>query len=260
MLEGDIGFFREFVGQSKCLSKSNVTVVVCALTTVLSCGRLGFDSIQDDDIPDSGAITTGLVAWYPFDIVNEDGSPDVAGGQNATCDPGCPTPSTGIIGGGAMFVDQRLAVADDGRFSMTSGFTVMGWGRPNSFGNTQCIVTQPYGSGSSVANVWALCLASSGLPYFFGGGTNRLDAIVPAQVDEWIHLSAIWSDPTLSFYVDAQEIASAEMVIDFDNLDVRIGGDQDKDGPKAAWHGVLDDIRIYNRALSVQELEGLANP
>ncbi len=97
-----------------------------------------------------------------------------------------------------------------------------------------------------------------GRPFFYGGGDNQLVAAeVDAMVNQWLHLSVTWDGTTIRFYVNSQLIDSSDISIDFSNLDIRIGGDEDKDGSNSYWRGRIDDIRIYSRTLSAEEIQGL---
>ncbi len=214
------------------------------------------NDVDDDDIDPQ---TIGLVAWFPLDTIDETGSPDTIGGQNATCDATCPTPTTGMHGNAASVNNQHLTVTDDGRFSFPSGFSVAGWGNPTTLTGFSCIATQPYTGGTN--NVWALCLDDDGLPFFYGGGNNIINGQTPTAVDEWIHLSVTWDGQTARFYVNAVEVGSKDIDIVFDDsTDLVIAGDKDNGSATAPWHGALDDIRIYNRVLTASELQSLLTP
>ena len=234
----------------------------CSVDATLS-GRAidaGNEDTPDANNNDATMQAANLIAWYPLDQVTATGTTDEAGGQDALCDADCPTTTSGFIGGAVSFSDQRLVVVDDGRFTLTNGFTIAGWARAHAIDTLGCMMTQPLRGGRHVDNVWALCLGTDGVPYFFGGGANRLNAVAPAVVNEWMHLSATWDSQTVRLYVNAQEVAAKVISIDFDGLDLLIGGDKDGRQESAPWHGDLDDIRIYDRALSPQQLADLTIP
>ncbi len=62
----------------------------------------------------------------------------------------------------------------------------------------------------------------------------------------------------MAIYVDGEEIESLEAVVPYDsNEKLHIGGDPGCGG--RSWYtGLLDDVRLYNRALSKAEIAILA--
>lgn len=75
---------------------------------------------------------------------------------------------------------------------------------------------------------------------------------------EWIHVAATFDGSVLTIYVDSEEIDSMETELPYDSTEnLFIGGDSGCGG--RAWYtGLLDDVRIYNRALPKSEIVELA--
>ena len=81
----------------------------------------------------------------------------------------------------------------------------------------------------------------------------------PAGTDEWIHLAATYDGTALTLYIDGEESNSVETSdVPFDSQEkLHIGGDPGCGG--RSWYtGLLDDARIYNRALTKNEIAQLA--
>ena len=248
---------KEAVVFSACC-QAGAGVLLCAL--FLGCGRIDFDPRETDDERTTGGpgVSSALVALYTFETLDASGTPDVKGGQDAICAGGCPVSSPGAVGGGAEFINDRMSVVDDGRFSLTEGFTVAAWARPDVLLAQRCVVTKPYDGGSANANVWALCVDRDGLPNFYGGGNERLTSSVAIIPGEWSHLAFTWDGQRVRLYVNTQEMAARDIAIDFDSLDLQIGADLERHLQVTAhWRGGIDDIRIYNRPLTVAELQSI---
>ena len=90
-----------------------------------------------------------------------------------------------------------------------------------------------------------------------GGAYTGISA--KAGSGEWIHVAATYDGGTLTLYVDGEEIDSLNTGdAPYDSQEVlQIGGDLGCGG--RSWYtGLLDDVRLYNRALSKAEIAILA--
>ena len=75
----------------------------------------------------------------------------------------------------------------------------------------------------------------------------------------WEHRIGVWDGKMVKFYVDGKLAASnAGLAGPMDNIpggNIQIGTGWQINGPY--WSGQMDDIRIYNRALSAGEIKAL---
>jgi hypothetical protein len=67
-----------------------------------------------------------------------------------------------------------------------------------------------------------------------------------------------WDGTFKTIWIDGINIIGHQAAITFDTSDVLIGYDVDFGSPVAAFAGILDEVRIYNRALSDAEIALLA--
>ena len=85
------------------------------------------------------------------------------------------------------------------------------------------------------------------------GFANYLDSTVGPSVDQWSHLAATFDGSTARFYIDGAEVASRAYAGDVGASDTwRIGAYGS--APGGFFDGVVDDVRIYGRALSAAEV------
>ncbi|MEM9492515.1 MAG: LamG domain-containing protein, partial [Myxococcota bacterium] len=77
---------------------------------------------------------------------------------------------------------------------------------------------------------------------------------------QWTHVAITWTDRTKRIYVDGQTVAVGEADIAFDRGAVLIGADIDSGQVVARFNGSIDDVRIYSRALSGEELTDIMQP
>lgn len=89
-------------------------------------------------------------------------------------------------------------------------------------------------------------------------GGAYVGASIEAGEGEWIHVAAVYDGAVLTLYIDGVEASSIETTPPYDSQEkLHIGGDPGCGG--RSWYtGLLDDGRIYNRALSADEIGMLA--
>lgn len=76
--------------------------------------------------------------------------------------------------------------------------------------------------------------------------------------DNWHYVGFTWDGSVRALYVDGLEVASdMQSQLAGSDGDLFIGAGPDR-GANSYWYGLIDDVRIYNRALSAQEIAALA--
>jgi Concanavalin A-like lectin/glucanases superfamily len=91
--------------------------------------------------------------------------------------------------------------------------------------------------------------------YTSGGAEVDLNAGSAIPLNDWTHLAGTFDGTTLRLYVNGALIGSkpSSSPIDVTNGVLRIGGTRSFTGE--FFPGLIDEVRIYNRALSQQELQ-----
>jgi hypothetical protein len=259
------------------MTSSNRTwTAVLSCIVACACGRIRFDERGDSGLGDGDAridaalddatSDPSLLLWYPMDDDPADGAFDASGyGRNATCANGCPTSTVGQVNGGFAFAPmQHLELPSEPAFESITAFTVSLWIRVNTVG------AAGYSGlaktlGTTVENSWDLGTFSSNLPSFctsLDGNSNSCDlAVAPGPVDTWFHLAGTWDSTTMikTLYVDGVARTFSPRDVAFDNHVITLGCDDENGSLFACLDGSLDDVRIYNRALSATEIAALAN-
>lgn len=242
-------------------------------TTSLDAGDPGDETSSEGDMSDESTETTSPdpvelpdpIAWYTFDDP-EDPWADVSGnGLHAWCgDPECGEPEPGRLGG-AIRLDglyDHGHVDHDPVLETPDGFTLAAWAWPDGLRQpttTQAILSKPYDGGTD--DSWQLGLAadqSAALaaihPDSWGDETSA-----PWPMREgWHHVAATWDGEVLSLYVDGVLGASASVApLVIGDQYVLIGADAENDGDVQYYGGLLDDVRIYDSALSGEQIAAL---
>jgi hypothetical protein len=197
------------------------------------------------------AAANNLVGWWQFDGDTQ----DYSGLGNDGTAIGNPTFVAGTVGSGALNfngTDDYVSVPNSSSLQLTSALTIAGWIKADSWdsGNDVDPIAR---KGEGNPNNYQLAVVDGRATLYLDGGEADDDGFVgntPLNTGQWYHIAATWDGLTVRIYVDG--------VIDNDPSDSRgnpIGTDTRPfymGGRSGAdlFDGALDDIRIYNRALS----------
>ncbi|MHC4083846.1 MAG: LamG-like jellyroll fold domain-containing protein [Planctomycetota bacterium] len=204
---------------------------------------------------------TGLVAHYEFegDTVNTSGFQPPADSNLV----GNPTYGLGVFGQ-AIDLDGDDDYVDCGNetfFNITDQITVAAWIKVNEFDKKfQTIIAKGDNSwrlarvGDS-NNVEFACNGTAAtrwtgegeIPWAVSGTTGVNDG-------KWHHVAGVFDGTQLYLYIDGvlEAAKGAAKSVDISNYNVCIGANAQVPGRE--WNGFLDDVRIYNYALSQAEI------
>jgi hypothetical protein len=232
------------------------------LVVLAGCGRIGFEARDASSSSIDAGPVPGLIAWYPMDDPLTDGADDASGnGHTALCVTACPTSTPGHIGAAGLFgAAPTLRIPHAASLDTPSAFTVAVWIRIDTYVQFSEIFSRPYGSG--VADTFQLEFPEVFVPRF-----QVVDSAGPVVVSAgsvtlgvWTHLAGTWDGSTATLYVGGAAVGSIPTNVLFDAHDLIIGGDQNNNGPIAGgFNGAIDDVRLYDRALSPAEITSLAS-
>lgn len=255
------------------------------LLLIAGCGRIGFgDQPRGDggtrdgggvDAPDGppppfdvispdATLPAGLVVWFPMDESAPAFAADVVSGFGGTCGMGsCPQSGTGHHGGAFLFdgINDCIEVANMGQFGQAE-ITIAIWIEPyvSSAGSA---VAKPVDL-STTSDTWQLETSASDEVSFTSshGTTTNTRITSPAgtlTVMQWHHVAATFDGTTRRLYVDGVEVdsAAAPGPLAYDSNSVWLGCDDNGGTPALRFNGALDDFQIYNRALSLAEIQML---
>jgi hypothetical protein len=244
-----------------------------ALTILVGCGRLGFEpgGVADArfDARDLGPGGDALIAWYDMDSIAIDlqrGTMRDETGRmhDITCEPlsRCPGPVSGRHAGAFRFdgIEHELRTLDHADFRTTSGFTIAAWLKVGAYPEDHgCPVQKVF--GTAMLNSWQICVRADGRPdvYTTNGSTyQHLAGPTTLELGVWHHVAISWDGSRKRIVVDADLASGIEAIsIAFDAGDVVLGRDEDAGLAVSGFTGELDDVRIYNRALTMDELAAI---
>ena len=223
------------------------------------------------------SLKNGLVGYWSFD------GKDMAGGtaydrsgnsNNGTLTPpagGGPIRAIGKIGQGLSFdgVDDYVSVGDNDSLDITGSITVATWVRATSFGvgfNEERLVFK--GTGVSTANIYTLGIADSKAMFSLhlaGFGASDCLGNSPCIVSNttlvtgrWYHVAGTYDGATIRIYVDGQ-LGGSQSVVSTGTADANPVLFGSRSDGQDSLTGFLDDVRLYNRALTPAEIKRLYN-
>ncbi len=164
--------------------------------------------------------------------------------------------------GGAIFlngINQYIGVPDSASVDLTSPFTLAAWVKPAVvITNFRSIIVKNYTyflyAGSNT-------YCATGAP--IGGISDGVSTTVactptPLAANIWAHLVLTFDGTTLRLYKDGMQVATALSSVSPVNTTgiLQIGASQFGE----YLNGTIDDVRLYNRALSASEIQSIMVP
>lgn len=200
----------------------------------------------------SVAPTSGLVSYWSFNEGSGTTVRDSAGGNTGTITGA--TWTTGKIGGGLLFrgtgSGDQVNFGNLSALKLTSPMSVSAWVKMSSCSGPQGI----FNSGNYSTIGFGLYLDSF---CRFGMGVNNKFSLWNnvITVDQWYFVTAIWDGANTKLYVDAVERDSDPAPsLSYGTESVKIGVSAFS---SQIFNGIIDEVRIYNRALSAQEVTSI---
>lgn len=148
-----------------------------------------------------------------------------------------------------------MDIANSPTLTTTSGFTVAFWYKAAA--NAGSIAAKPLGTG--MLNSWQIEFLNSSTLSFTSsnGGTQHFDSVSAPSTGTWIFVAASWDGGTKRLYLDGTERLSVARMIVFDTSPVVIGGDCNSGSFVLPFNGLIDEVKMFNRALTASEIQTL---
>jgi hypothetical protein len=208
-------------------------------------------------------LTNGLVAYYPF---NGNADDESGNGYNGTVSNVLSATDRFGVPGGAFWYNGTNSFIDLGNpaaFNFAGDFTISVWIMANTTQIDTYVVGKyyyqrphAYGVGSDdVGGMYAFA-ANTPQP---SGGRPEIRATIDLADGRWHHLVAVFERQiSLRGYVDGTEIGFDTQITNHievltNEYPLLIG----KISSGNSFQGSIDDVRIYNRALSAPEVQQL---
>ena len=144
---------------------------------------------------------------------------------------------------------------------LTGPFTISTWIKPGANANSTDIISKrnigPYTEG------YALLLTNAMVPRMVwknAAGTNEaLNASIALPQDEWHHIAVIYDGNRATFYIDGVEDTSAARNNPVSTNQHFLIAAANHQSPTRFFNGTLDEVRVWNQALSQDQLQFIMN-
>ncbi len=206
---------------------------------------------------------TGLVAAYGLN----EGTGTTTADNSGSGQPGTLTNTTwttaGRYGNALTFngTSSRVNVADAASLDLTTGMTLEAWVFPTTSTGWRTVVMKERSGGFAYALYANNNAARPAVQVRIGGTNITLAGTAALPVNTWSHLAATYDATTLQLYVNGIQVASRATTgaLTTTTNPLRLGGTTTLAG--RFFSGQIDEVRIYNRALSPTELQAdMASP
>ncbi len=211
--------------------------------------------------PSSGReITDGLVGHWKFDEEIGTTAYDASGNENHGTLVGGPEWVDGKMGGALDFdgVDNYVNCGNDESLDITDTLTISLWAKVPAITGPNVFI----GSGTDWQSAYSFFIRESNqISFAFNdNGTRKYYIHTVPEIDtSWHHFVASYNSGTEYVYLDnVKYIASSldsSVARNFNT--VKIGYVGGVSPPR--YDGLIDDVRIYNRVLSEEEIQDLYN-
>jgi hypothetical protein len=212
----------------------------------------------------SVSLPAGLVGWWKMDeAAGSSTAVDASGNGNDATLTGLNPASAWATGrtGGALKCDGSGAalVNDSARLDgITAGVTISAWvNRLGAATGFTAVLSREI--GTTITEYYYLGLSGDRAEFYSSSGGLSTTTI---PIGIWTHMAATDDGNTVRLYVNGSQVASKNVsdVFKADSSKLTICGNQnDASGAiTQRWNGLVDDLQLYNRALTATEIAGLA--
>ncbi len=197
---------------------------------------------------------SGPVAAYSFDDGAGSQLTDATGNGRTGTISGATWSAEGHTGKALSFdgVDDIVTVADHSSLDMTSEFTVESWIRPDTLSAWREVILKEAPPDTLAYGLYTSSPGGTRPSAWTAGGYAFSSQSIPTG--SWTHLAATYDSGTMRIYVNGTLTGTGTNVAEPASTAgaLRIGANSI--WPEEAFDGLIDDVRIYDRALTASEI------
>ena len=198
----------------------------------------------------------GLVASYGFIEGSGSTTADTSGNSNTGTISAATWTTSGKYGNALSFngTSSRVNINDASSLDLSTGMTLEAWVYPTSSTGWRTVLLKEI-PGDLSYGIYAFDDASRPVAYIYVGGSEiSAQGTASIPLNTWTHLATTYDGATLRLFVNGSQVGSRAIsgAISVSTSPLRIGGN-------AIWgeyfSGRIDEVRIYNRALTQTEIQ-----
>lgn len=250
-----LGFVRRKIvikGRSISLGAILVSLGITLLLSGAAYARLGGSAE-----PTSGTIDLqkGLLGWWKLDGNTKDATPYARNGTAA----GSPEPAVDrheVASGAYSFGGGDFIDAGTGPITGTNAFTMAAWINSAQMSNYSGAFAMGPSAGGQAAYIGTVNAAQSGTGNSIGGGFYGYNiGSGVTTTNDWVHVAMTYEAGVAKLYIDGTLTNTVSYTPSMGAGTLRIG----RIGTDTIYdfNGAVDDVRLYNRALTAAEAQAL---
>lgn len=224
---------------------------------------IGFHSCKKKNSTEPQEDTSKLIAFYPF---NGNANDESGNDYHGTVDGATLTNDRFENGNSAFGFDGTDDLINTSLSSIIEPeeFSVVAWIKTSETINSQSIISKyNHSSGSDLDDSFYLGMHNGLVKWQMNAGDSYsiIEASVNISNDQWHFLAGTWDGTNQIIYIDGAQDSvltySGTGHINNTNLPVIIGKTENQGGGPRYFNGVIDDIRLYEKALTADEIQTL---
>lgn len=202
-------------------------------------------------------VRSGLVAAYDFDEGSGTTLADWSGGGNPGTITGATWITSGLCDKALLFdgVDDWVTIADAPNLDLSNAMTIEAWINPTALSPTWRAIILKEASPRLAYSLYTTDTSKPRGSIVFGTTYHNATGTTNVPLNTWTHMAATLGSGTLRIYVNGVQVGTKSVgssSMSASTGPLRLGGN-------AIWgeffQGRMDDVRIYNRALSSTEIQ-----
>ena len=203
-------------------------------------------------------LAADLIAAYGFEEAGSLAIDSSQYGHTGTVS-GAAHAALGKFGSARSFdgVNDWITISDTSRLDLTQGMTLEAWVRPTSVSDWTTVLLKERPNGLAYG---LYASDDHSRPAGYVRRSQDIDVTGPSALPthEWSHLAATYNGSRFRLYVNGSLVADRRLTgsIASSNRPLRIGGNSVWD---EFFSGLIDEVRVYNRALSAAEIQADMN-
>ena len=219
----------------------------------------------DTTVAEAAVVTKGLVSYWTLDrsTMEDKTVEDIFGGNDGTI-MGEPEIVEGKINEALHFdgSDDYVEVESNESLKLKDAFTIETWVKGDSeaapgFGISQWLSKGEGGGNYSFFWGHSITLYARSITFLTARGTWPVVHIEKSlKIGEWYHIVGTWDGSNLKIYLNGKlsnetKVAATPVT---DDVPLMIAGSKSGGTPQQMFDGAVDEVKIYNRALTESEV------
>jgi hypothetical protein len=195
----------------------------------------------------------GLVLYFSFDNIQGARVVDESGSGNHGTINGIIYSTNGVVGQAVVFngIKAFIQVPKTPSLNLNGPLTMSAWVKPESTEGFTSVLAKEYNFKGYHLSIDGGAMRAS------VSGSKGISGSIPVR--QWTHLVAVCTSSNLLQYINGKLVNTADATTPQDSsTDLYLGcWMHPVKGPSRFFNGLLDEVRIYNRALSDEEVRHL---